>query len=258
MEDFSVNIKSEVTEKFGENQSKMDNFSDHIKSEDTRGTLDLPPHDKDGDNADGDFDEAVTPITAEKKPAEILVEIDQDRKKVITLNDGGYDSLVKSFSEAVAKDAVLTEYVNSTVVFQIFSQKFNTWVDLDRSKELTDGSHLKVIFLTETKQDIDSNRKHNTTSKRSLADSSDNGDDNCKSQRCSSDDNSVVAKRTCGTIKTCVTDAEKNSATSHSAHSHDLTDNSRNTLPSEGLCHRVVMLPGHVRTAGLPLKEIYL
>jgi hypothetical protein len=258
MEDPSDHIKSEVKEKFGENQSKMDDFSDDMKSEDTSGTLDLPPPDKDADNAgDVDFVEAVIPSRAENKPAEILVEIDQDRKKVITLNDGGYDSLVESFSEAVAKDPGSTEYDISTVVFQIFNHKFNTWVDLDRSKKLTDGSHLKAAFLTQTKLDTESKHKSSETSKRRLADFSDNGGDDCKSQSCSSDDDSVRAKRICATIKTCVTDAEKTSMTSRSIHSHDLTDNSVSPA-SEGLCHQLLMLPCHVRTAGLPLREIFL
>jgi hypothetical protein len=247
MDASSDDVKSEVIEKFGENQSKVDNFSENIKSDDTSGTS---PPDKDAHNADGvDFDVTVVPTRAEKEPAEILVEIDQDRKKVIKLNDGGYNSLVELFSEAVAEDSGLTEYANSTFVFQIFSQKFNTWVDLDRSKELVDGSHLRVVFLTQTKA--------SKTSKRSLADSSDNGGDNCKSQSCSSDD-SVIAKRICRTIKTRVTDAEKSSVTSDSIHSHDLTDNSHNTPASQGLFHQLLMLPGHVRTAGLPLREIFL
>jgi len=205
----------------------MDDFSDHIKSEDTSATFDLPPLDEDADNADDvDFDEALIPTATEKKSAEILIEIDEDRKKVITLNDGGYDSLVELFFEAVAEDPGLTEYAGSTFVFQIFSQKFNTWVDLDRSKELIDGSHLKAIFITQTKLDAERKHKRRKTSKRRLADSSDIGGDNCKSETCSSDDDSVRAKRICETVKACVTDAEKNSVTSLLIHSHDLTDNS--------------------------------
>jgi hypothetical protein len=230
----------------------MDDFSDHIKSEDTGATLDVPPLDEDADNTDDvDFDEALLPTIAEKKSVEILIEIDQCCKKVITLNDGGYDSLVKSVSEAVAEDPGLTEHANSTVVFQIFSQKFNTWVDLDRSKELIDGSHLKVIFLTQTEPDTERKHKRRKTSKRRLADSSDNCDKNCKSETCSSDDDSVQAKRICETVKTCVTDAEKNSLTSLLIHSHDVTDNSwnkqvlksRSVSPaSVGLCHQLLML----------------
>jgi len=242
-----------VTEKFGELQSKMDDLSDYIKSEDTSVTLNLLPLDEDAHNADDvDFDEALIPAITEKKSAEILVEIDQDRKKVITLNDGGYDSLVELFFEAVAEDPGLTEYANSTFVFQIFSQKFNTWVDLDRSKELTDGSHLKAIFLTQRKLDTERTHKRKKTRKRRLADCSDNCDDNsCKSKTCSSDDDSVKAKRICETVKTCVTDAEKNSMTSLSIHSRDLTGNSWNkqvfksysvSPPSEGLCHQLLML----------------
>jgi hypothetical protein len=225
----------------------MDDFSDHIKSEDTSATLDLPPLGEDTDNADDfDFDEAVIPTIAEKKPAEVLIEIDQDRKKIIVVNDGGYDSLVELFFEAVAEDPGLTKYANSTFVFQIFSQKFNTWVDLDRSKELIDGSRLKAIFLTQTKLDTECKHKREKASKRRLADSSDNcGDNNCKSNTCSSDDDSVSVKRICETIKTLITDAEKNSATSLLIHSHDLTDNSSNkqvlespsvSPASEGLC----------------------
>lgn len=231
----------------------MDDSSDHIKSEDTSATPDLPPLDEDADNADDvDFDEALIPTIAEKKSAEILIEIDQNRKKVITLNDGGYDSLVELFFEAVAEDPGLTEYANSTFVFQIYSQKFNTWVDLDRSKELTDGSHLKAIFLTQTRLDTERKHKRRKTSKRRLADSSDNcGDNNCKSETCSSDDDNVRAKRICETVKTRVTDAEKNSVTSLLIHSHDLTDNSCNkqvleshsvSPASEGLCRQLLIL----------------
>jgi hypothetical protein len=243
---------AKVTEKFGELQSKMGDFSDHIKSEDTSATLDLPSLNEDADNADDvDFDEALIPTIAEKKSAEILIEIDQDRKKVITLSDGGYDSLVELFFEAVAEDPGLTEYANSTFIFQIYSQKFNTWVDLDRSKELIDGSHLKAIFLTQTKLDTEPKHKCGKTSKRRLADSSDNcSDHNCKSKTCSSDD-SVRAKRICETVKTCVADAEKNSVTSLLIRSHGLIDNSWNkqvleshlVLPaSEGLYHQLLML----------------
>lgn len=248
-----VVTRDKVTKKFGEPQSKMDDLSDHIKSEDTSATLDLPPLDEDANNADDvDFDEALIPTVAEKKSAEILIEIDQDRKKVITLNDGGYDSLVELFFEAVAEDPGLTEYADSAFVFQIYSQKFNTWVDLDRSKELIDGSHLKAIFLKQTK--LDTVRKHNRrkTSKRRLADSSDNGgDNNCKSKTCSSGDGSVRAKRICETVNTCVRDAEKNSVTSPLIHSHDLTDNSWNkqvleshsvSPASEGLCRQLLTL----------------
>jgi len=240
-----------VTEKFGELERKMDDFSDHINSEDTSATLDVPPLDEDADNADDvDFDEALLPTIAEKKSTEILIEIDEYRKKVITLNDGGYDSLVELFFEAVAEDPGLTEHANSTFVFQIFSQKFNTWVDLDRSKELIDGSHLKVIFLTETKLDTERKHKSRKTSKRRLADSSEICDNNCKSETCSSDDDSVRAKRICETVKTCVTDAEKNSVTSLLMHSHDVTDNSWNkqvlqshsvSPASVGLCHQLFM-----------------
>jgi len=167
-----------VTEKFGELRSKVDDFSDHIKLEDASVTLDLPPLDEDAHNADDvDFDEAFIPAVTVKKSAEILIEIDQDRKKVITLNDCGYDSLVELFFEAVAEDLGLTEYANSTFVFQIFP------------KELTDGSHLKAIFLTQPKLDTERTHKRRKTSKRRLADSSEKCDDNdCKSKTCSSAD----------------------------------------------------------------------
>jgi hypothetical protein len=233
----------------------MDDVSDHIDSEDTGSNFELPPLDEDTDKADDvDFDEALIPTVTEKKSAEILIEIDQDRKKVITLKDGGYDSLVELFFEAVANDPALEEYADSTFVFRIFSQKFNTWVDLDRSKELIDGSCLKVIFLKQTKLDTQSKRKRRKSSKRRLADSSENcGDRNCNSKTCSSDDN-VGAKRICETIQTCVTDAEKNGVTSVPVDSHDLvdlTDSSRIKQVSEshsgspalkGLCLQLLML----------------
>jgi len=246
----------------------MDDFSDHIKSEDTSATLDLPPLDEDAHNADDvDCDEALIPPIAENKSAEILIEIDQDRKKVITLNGGGYDSLVELFFEAVAEDPGLTKYANSTFVFQIFSQKFNTWVDLDRSKELIDGSHLKAVFLTQTKLDAERTHKRIKTSKRRLSDSSDICGDNCKSKTCSSDDDSVRAKRICETVKTWVTDAEKNSVTSLLIHSHDLTDTSWNkqvleshsvSPASEGLCHRLLMHTKSCKNCSLPLRELFL
>lgn len=220
----------------------MDDFSAHIKSEDTDATLDLPPLDEDAGNADDvDFDEALIPTIADKKSAEILIEIDQHRKKVVTLNDGGYDSLVELFFEAVAEDPGLSGYANSTFVFQIFSQKFNTWVDLDRSKELIDGSHLKAVFPKQL--DTERTRKR----KRKLADSSDNcGDNNCKPKTCSSDDDCVRAKGICETVKMCVTDAEKNNVTSRLIHRHDLTDKSWNkqvlvSPASEGLCHQLML-----------------
>ena len=49
-------------------------------------TLDLPPLDEDAHNADDvDFDKTFIPAITEKKATEILIEIDQDCKKVITL-----------------------------------------------------------------------------------------------------------------------------------------------------------------------------
>jgi hypothetical protein len=227
-----------VTGKSIKNQSKMNDFIDSIKSEDTLRTHDFPPPDKDADNAGGGayFDEAVIPTKAEKEPAEILVEFDQHYKKVIKLNDGGYDSLVKLFSEAVAEDPFLTKYVNSTFVFETFNQKFNAWVRLDQSQKLNDGSHLKVTFLPQTKQDTEGESKPSKISNSSPAESSDSGGDNCKLQSSSSDD-SVMDKTICDTTKSCLTEDENNSVTSHSVDSHDLTDNSQDTPASEGLCH---------------------
>jgi hypothetical protein len=233
----------------------MYDLSDDLKSEDTNLTVDVPPLEDESEKADDiDFDEALVPAIVYKKPAEILIEVDEDHKKVITLNDGGYDSLVELFFEAVADDPGLKEYANSTFVFQIFNQKFNTWVDLDRSKELVDGSRLKAIFLTQTEH-TESRHKHRKSSKRRLADSSDKcGDDNCKSKTsCSSDDN-VRAKKICQPIKTSVTDAEKTSVTtSPSVCSHELVDFADNSLTkpvseshsvspvSQGLFHQLLI-----------------
>ncbi|GFG30643.1 hypothetical protein Cfor_00020 [Coptotermes formosanus] len=204
----------------------MDDSSVHVKSEDTSPSVDLPPLEDEADSADDvDFDEAIIPTIVNKKSAEILIEIDEDRKKVIRLNDGGYDSLVELFFEAVADDPGLKEYANSTFVFQIFNQKFNTWVDLDRSTELIDGSHLKAIFLTQTEH-TESRHKHRKSSKRRLADSSDKcSDDNCKSKIFCSSEDSIRAKRICQPIKASETDVEKNSVTtSLSVRNHDLVD----------------------------------
>jgi hypothetical protein len=233
----------------------MDDSSVHVKSEDTSRSVDLPPLEDEADSADDvDFDEAIIPTIVNKKSAEILIEIDEDRKKVIRLNDGGYDSLVELFFEAVADDPGLKEYANSTFVFQIFNQKFNTWVDLDRSTELIDGSHLKAIFLTQTEH-TESRHKHRKSSKRRLADSSDKcSDDNCKSKIFCSSEDSIRAKRICQPIKASETDVEKNSVTtSLSVRNHDLVDfvnnsskkqvsESHSVSPvSQGLCNQILI-----------------
>jgi hypothetical protein len=98
-----------------------------------------------------DIDEGVIPSLG-KKSAEILIDMDTDRKKVITLDDS--KNLEEVFFKAIAEDATFKEYVDSAVIFQIFSHKFNTWVDLDRSKEIIDGTHLKAIFRAKTDRAI--------------------------------------------------------------------------------------------------------
>lgn len=109
---------------------------------------------------DVDFDEALIPALSKKpfeiKPIDVLVEIDENRKKVITLNC--LDDLEEEFLKVVARDAALKEYANSTVIFQIFSEKFKTWVDIDKSKELTDGTHLKAVFLAKKEITNESNQ----------------------------------------------------------------------------------------------------
>jgi hypothetical protein len=118
-----------------------------------------------------DLDEALIPASG-KKSAEILIDIDQNRKKVITLDDDN-KNLEEVFFKAIAEDVTFKEYVGSTVIFQIFNHKFNTWVDLDSSKELADGTHLKAIFQAKKKPDggigqshksQDSKRRHSSSS----------------------------------------------------------------------------------------------
>jgi hypothetical protein len=105
-----------------------------------------------GENA-VDFDRVVIPVLG-KKSTEILIDIDANRKKIITLDDDN-KNLEEIFFKAIAEDATLKEYVDSAVIFQIFNHKFNTWVDLDRLKELSDGTHLKAIFQAKIDGGID-------------------------------------------------------------------------------------------------------
>jgi hypothetical protein len=202
--------------RFAERESDMGDSSEDNQSEDGNPTVNVPPVEPlHGNDDDVDFDEALIPTISDKKSAEILIEIDQDRKKVITLNGGdGYDSLVELFFKAVADDPGLKQYANSTFVFQIFSEKFSTWIDLDRSKELVDGSHLKTIFLTQTEPSTKSGHKYRQSSKRTQGDSSDNcGDDNCKCKASCSSDDCVRIKRICQPMTACVSGAEENSVT---------------------------------------------
>ncbi|XP_069691097.1 uncharacterized protein [Periplaneta americana] len=133
--------------------------------------------DEDVDN-DVDLDEALIPALSKNKssqikPIDVLVDIDQNRKKVITLHNGS-DGLEQEFLNVVARDVALKEYANSTVIFQIFSEKFNTWVDLDKSKELTDGTHLKAVFLAKSERTKESSHYKNKVKKRKRSYSSDN------------------------------------------------------------------------------------
>jgi hypothetical protein len=98
---------------------------------------------EEGDESENDVERVIPSLG--KKSADILIDIDADRKKVITLDDEN-NNLEEVFFKAIAEDAAFKEYVDSSVIFQIFSNKFNTWVDLDRSKEISDGTHLKAIF----------------------------------------------------------------------------------------------------------------
>jgi hypothetical protein len=166
----------------------------------------------DSDN-DVDLDEAFIPALG-KKSAEILIEIDHHRKKVITLDDDNRN-LEEVFTKAIAEDTALKEYVDSTVIFQIFNQKFNTWVDLDRSKELADGTHLKAIFQSKTKPDRGIGQSHESrkSGKRRHSDSSDVS--SCKNHSskilCSSSDGKGnKTEKVSHSVKTRSTDDERN------------------------------------------------
>jgi hypothetical protein len=183
----------------------------------------------DGDE-DVDLDEALIPALG-KKSAEILIDIDQNRKKVITLDDDN-KNLEEVFFKAIAEDTTLKEYVDSAVIFQIFSHKFNTWVDLDSSKELADGTHLKAIFQAKVKRDRGIGHSHNSRKfgkRRHSCGSDDSSGKNrkCKTLCSSSEENSNETKRVCHSVRTCSSDDESSATTTVPVYCHHVSDSTQ-------------------------------
>lgn len=171
--------------------------------------------DIDDADEDVDFDEALIP-TLGKKSAEILIDIDENRKKVITLDDDNRN-LEEVFYKAIAEDATFKEYVDSTVIFQIFNHKFNTWVDLDSSKELADGTRLKAIFEAKAKPDTGIGHSHKSRKCRKRRRSYSSDDSSGKNRKCktlcSSEENLNEKKKVCRSVKTCSSDDERCAST---------------------------------------------
>lgn len=180
----------------------------------------------DGDE-DVDFDEALIPALG-KKSAEILIDIDENRKKVITLDDDN-KNLEEVFYKAIVEDTTFKEYVDSTVIFQIFNHKFNTWVDLDSSKELADGTRLKAIFQSKAKPDtrIGHSHKSRKCGKRRHSYSSDDSSGKnrkCKTLCSSSEENLNEKKKVCHSVKTCASDDERCASTTVPVSCHHVND----------------------------------
>jgi hypothetical protein len=190
-----------------------------LLSDNSFSTHDCPSADEfEDDCGDVDLDEALIPALG-KKSAEILIEIDQNRKKVVTLHDN--KNLKEVFFKAIAEDATFKEYVGSAVIFQIFNPKFNTWVDLDSSKELADGTQLKAIFQAKTKPDslIGHSQKSRKCRKRRHSYASD--DSSGKNCRCSSEEENLnEAKKVFHSVKTCSSDDERSASTTVPIYCH--------------------------------------
>jgi hypothetical protein len=182
------------------------------------------------DGDDVDFDEALIPALG-KKSAEILIDIDQNRKKVITLDDDN-KNLEEVFFKAIAEDTTFKEYVDSAVIFQIFNHKFNTWVDLDSSKELADGTHLKAIFQAKAKPDRGIGHSHKSRKYRKrrhsyASDDSSGKNPKCKTLCSSSEENLNEKEKVCHSVRTCSPDDERSAVTSVPVHCHPVSDNTQ-------------------------------
>ncbi|KAK7794305.1 hypothetical protein R5R35_007689 [Gryllus longicercus] len=82
-----------------------------------------------------------------KKVRQVLVNFGLNRKKVFTLN-GKNETLYEQFKKHILSEPAFSELLDdSYVVFQEFSEKFGTWVDIDDNEKLKDGTVLNAVFF---------------------------------------------------------------------------------------------------------------
>ncbi|GLH03118.1 Uncharacterized protein GBIM_09029 [Gryllus bimaculatus] len=82
-----------------------------------------------------------------KKVRQVLVNFGLNRKKVFTLN-GKNETLYEQFKKHILSEPAFSELLeDSYVVFQEFSVKFGTWVDIDDNETFKDGTVLNAVFF---------------------------------------------------------------------------------------------------------------
>ncbi|XP_067005458.2 uncharacterized protein [Anabrus simplex] len=161
--------------------TEKENWDDHILSNLTDADFELPNLDwVDEDEEDGDGlktkeikevvveesgkdkldDTILSTPSASHSTREVLILLDNDRKKIITLQEGEFYQIEQKLLESLEGDPIFKKSVRkSHIVFQEYNTKFNTWVDFDKSKEICDGAHLKAIFIPKPKEESSSHHK---------------------------------------------------------------------------------------------------